>query len=144
MKSICPHNDCTGCALCAFVCPKACIAMRPGALGHLYPHIDASVCIDCGACVRACPSAASAGSAVSFPSVQSAVPRTAFAAWANDNAEYLSSASGGAASVLSRLVLSDGGVVYGSTAGSDGTGSFSVRHIRVDSEDDLWRLKGSK
>ena len=150
MKNICPHNDCTGCALCAFVCPKACITMLPGPLGHLYPHIDVSGCIDCGACVRVCPSAgsvapaASAGSAASFPSVPSAVPETAFAAWANDNAEYLSSASGGAASVLSRLVLSDGGVVCGSTAGPDGAGSFGIRHIRVDREDDLWRLKGSK
>lgn len=162
MKDICPHNDCTGCALCAFVCPKACITMRPGALGHMYPHIDASGCIDCGACVRACPfavssgfvasavssvssgSAASSSFAASIRSVPSAVPGTAFAAWAKDSGEYLSSASGGAASVLSRLILSDGGVVYGSTAGSDGSGRFGIRHIRVDSEDDLWRLKGSK
>ena len=180
MKDICPHNDCTGCALCAFVCPKACITMRPGALGHMYPHIDASGCIDCGACVRTCPSAVSSGFvasavssgfvafavssgfvasavssvssgsaasssfAASIRSVPSAVPGTAFAAWAKDSGEYLSSASGGAASVLSRLILSDGGVVYGSTAGSDGSGRFGIRHIRVDSEDDLWRLKGSK
>lgn len=46
--------------------------------------------------------------------------------------------------MLSRLVLSDGGVVCGSTAGPDGAGSFGIRHIRVDREDDLWRLKGSK
>ena len=121
--------------------------MRPGALGHLYPHIDVSGCIDCGACVRACPSAASVAPAASvepFQGVPSAVPETAFAAWANDDAEYLSSASGGAASVLSRLVLSDGGVVYGSTAGPDGAGSFGIRHIRVDREDGLWQLKGSK
>ena len=40
MKVICDYKDCTGCGLCAARCPKQCIEMKPGFLGHLYPEID--------------------------------------------------------------------------------------------------------
>lgn len=40
MKVICDYKDCTGCGLCAARCPKHCIEMKPGFLGHLYPVID--------------------------------------------------------------------------------------------------------
>ena len=35
MKLICDKKECTGCGLCAARCPKHCIEMKPGFLGHL-------------------------------------------------------------------------------------------------------------
>lgn len=73
------------------------------------------------------------------------LPDEAYAAWANDGSEYVTSASGGAASVLARHYLSSGGIVYGCSVcpGKEGQ-AFDVRHTRVAKEEDLAQLKGSK
>lgn len=132
MKAVCDRNDCTGCGLCASLCPQKCIDMRAvDKLGHLYPVIDASRCTDCGRCRKVCPSLSEA--ALSAPSA-------AYAAWAEDREEYESSASGGAAAVMARHILRKGGVVYGCAM----LPGVEVRHIRIDREEDLPLLKGSK
>ena len=41
-KTICPEGQCTGCATCMNKCPKQCITMQEGTLGHLFPQIDAT------------------------------------------------------------------------------------------------------
>lgn len=132
MDKVCNYKDCTGCGLCASQCPKKCISMEPDSeFGHLYPKIDYSTCIDCGLCQKNCPA---------LHPVEQRYPVTAYAAWSKDDADYRSSTSGGAASVLSRHVLSQGGVVYGCAMLPD----IDVRHIRIDHVDDLNKLKGSK
>lgn len=65
---------------------------------------------------------------------------TAFAGWSRSEDDYKSSASGGAASVLSQFVINQRGVVYGCAMLPD----IDVRHVRIDKVEDLWRLKGSK
>jgi formate hydrogenlyase subunit 6/NADH:ubiquinone oxidoreductase subunit I len=48
---------CTGCGLCAAVCPV--LAIAPPAAGAAGPAIiDAALCLGCGVCVRNCPAAA--------------------------------------------------------------------------------------
>lgn len=138
MEKVCKYENCTGCSLCAAICPKSCIKMQEGKLGHLFPVVDTASCIDCGLCAGACPANSPAGVLM---------PSAAYAAWARDSREYVSSTSGGAASVLSRHVLSQDGAVYGCAVckGDSVAGKpFSVKHIRVTSTDGLQRLKGSK
>lgn len=45
---------CTGCGMCASLCPKGYIQMKPGKLGFPMPYIDEN-CEKCGACLRGCP-----------------------------------------------------------------------------------------
>ena len=136
MEKVCPESICTDCSLCEAVCPKQCISMKEGKLGHLFPHIDKEKCIDCGLCARYCP----AGTGI-----ESVCPEKAYAAWAGDSEEYKSSTSGGAASVLARHFVREGWVVYGCTSVSDsGDGWKGIRHVRVDKEADIESLKGSK
>lgn len=59
---------------------------------------------------------------------------------AKDPSEVVSSTSGGVASVLSRTVIRRGGLVFGAAFDPFPT----VRHIAVDNENELARLKGSK
>src|ERR1700721_2181549 len=48
---------CEGIADCIPVCPVECIhwTEKTNEKGHKYPYIDDSTCIDCGACLSACP-----------------------------------------------------------------------------------------
>lgn len=132
MDKVCDDSRCSGCGLCATLCPRGSISLvQRKPFGHVYPVIDASTCIDCHLCSRSCPS---------LHPVTQALPATAYAAWSSDAEEYRSSASGGAAAVFTRHTLSQGGVVYGCAIMDD----LDVRHIRVDSLADAWRLKGSK
>lgn len=131
MKLICNKKDCTGCGLCAARCPKQCIEMKPGFLGHLYPEIDQDKCIDCKLCQKGCPS---------LQDIESSYPKKAFAAWSKDEEDYVTSTSGGAASVLSQYVISKGGVVYGCSV----LPNIQIAHIRVDNLEALHLLKGSK
>lgn len=131
MKVICDYKDCTGCGLCAARCPKQCIEMEPGFLGHLYPEIDQDKCIDCKLCQKGCPS---------LQDIESSYPKKAFAAWSKDDEDYVTSTSGGAASVLSQYVISKGGVVYGCSV----LPNIQIAHIRVDNLEALHLLKGSK
>lgn len=131
MKVICDYKDCTGCGLCAARCPKQCIEMKPGFLGHLYPEIDQDKCIDCKLCQKGCPS---------LQDIESSYPKKAFAAWSKDEEDYVTSTSGGAASVVSQYVISKGGVVYGCSV----LPNIQIAHIRVDNLEALHLLKGSK
>lgn len=131
MKLICDYKDCTGCGLCAARCPTQCIEMKPGFLGHLYPEIDQDKCIDCKLCQKGCPS---------LQDIESSYPKKAFAAWSKDEEDYVTSTSGGAASVLSQYVISKGGVVYGCSV----LPNIQIAHIRVDNLEALHLQKGSK
>lgn len=131
MKLICDKKECTGCGLCAARCPKLCIDMKPGLLGHLFPKIDQAKCIDCKLCQKSCPS---------LQEISAGYPKKAYAAWSKDEEDYVSSTSGGAASVLSQYIVSQGGVVYGCTV----LPNIQISHIRVDKLEDLHMLKGSK
>ncbi len=116
---------------CTFVCPQKCIVTSEDEIGHYIPEIDKEKCIDCGACKRICPS---------LNAVERNRPDKAFAAVSKDYNEYITSSSGGAAAVMSRYTVENGGVVYGCT----GTKGYDICYIRVDNPDGLWRLKGSK
>lgn len=131
MKLICDKRECTGCGLCAARCPKHCIEMKPGFFGHLYPEIDQSKCIDCKLCQKGCPS---------LHNISSCYPKKAYAAWSKDEDDYISSTSGGIASVLSQYIVAKGGVVYGCSV----LPNIQISHIRVDKLENLHLLKGSK
>lgn len=131
MKEICKKEQCTGCGLCVSRCPKGCISMQNDYLGHLYPLINQSKCIDCGLCKKGCPS---------LHILKSEYPKTAYAAWAKDCEDYKTSTSGGAASIITNYILSNGGIVYGCSV----LPKIKIEHIRIDNIADAYKLKGSK
>lgn len=124
-------RDCCGCNACAEICPRKCIGMHADSKGFFYPRVDSGTCIECGLCERVCP----------FPSEKRhlARPERAFAAWSKDASVQKRSTSGGAAYLLSRHIIGQGGTVYGCAA--DG---LTVHHVRIDSSEELTRLQGSK
>lgn len=132
MKKICNTSLCTGCAACMNRCHKQCISMcEDNKLGHLYPHIDNNKCTDCGACIKVCPV---------NQSIELGKPITAYAGWDKSESEYITSTSGGAASAFARYIIRQGGVVYGCAI----LPNINVNHVRIDTLDDVSKLKGSK
>lgn len=132
MEEICEKKKCTACAACLNVCPKGAIRMvEEGAAGYLYPAIDPVLCIDCGLCAKTCP--------VNHP-VELRTPLRACAAVSRDEADLMSSASGGASSLLAQETLRRGGIVYGCAMES----YRDIRHVRIDRAEDAWKIKGSK
>lgn len=132
MNLICDHATCTGCSSCYNSCRVGAISMEEkGPFGHLYPVIDETKCMNCGACLKSCP--------VLSP-VNYNVPRKAFAVTSKDLVDLETSSSGGAASVLSRFILSKNGIVYGCVQRNYKT----IRHERISSESDVQFLKKSK
>lgn len=126
-------KSCCGCTACESVCPKKAIIMMTDEDGFYYPHIDPEKCIDCGLCQKVC-------------SYQNNLPehsdKTVFAAVAQ-NTDISKSASGGLFSSFAISVLKEGGAVYGSAMIYEND-HLTVKHIKVENENDLCLLKGSK
>lgn len=122
------ENYCTGCAVCANICPKEAIEMKL-VDGFYKPNIDTDKCIECRLCDMKCPI---------VNQNQTYLPHC-YAAWADDDIR-LKTSSGGAFSILAKEILKRGGVVFGAAWTED----FYVKHIYVENEIDLEKLYRSK
>lgn len=123
-------GKCTGCTTCFNTCPQNAIEMRLNDEGFLYPYISDN-CIDCGLCERTCP-------IINF-ALKNPEPTIAHAVMLDDETR-MESSSGGVFTALARYVFQRGGYVCGAAWGKD----FSVKHMLIDNEEDLPKLRGSK
>ena len=123
---------CYGCEACALSCVKGAITMHPREDGFLYPEIDQTLCIDCGACQKACP-------VINRSYENSANPKV-YASMASDEIRA-KSASGGVFTLLAEYVLDKGGYVVGAAYDD---GFKSVSHVMISSKDELDKLRRSK
>ena len=86
-------ENCCGCHACYNVCPKFAINMVADKEGFLYPNVSVEKCVNCGMCLNICPS-------VTKLPLNSG--DKAYACYARNCEERLSSSSGGFFSVLAR------------------------------------------
>lgn len=131
MDKICDKNKCSGCSACYNVCRHSAIEMVADACGYIYPRIDETKCVNCKLCQLTCP--------VNNP-LKAVTPVKCYAAIVKNEVELLSSSSGGLATAISKMIIQNGGVVYGCS----GESPRFVHHERIDNIYDLERLKGSK
>ena len=98
-------DDCCGCGACAQICPNGCITMSEDECGFFVPQKEASACINCGLCELVCPV---------FNKDKRPTRDAVYYISRNTNNDILEkSSSGGIFDVLSKFVLSQGGVVFG-------------------------------
>lgn len=131
MIDIIDKADCCGCSACASICPRGCISMREDAEGFLYPEVNAEACVDCGLCEQVCP-------LLHKPAQHEVL--AVYGAKNKDDGVRFASSSGGMFTLLAQNVLRSGGVVFGAEL----DGKLAVRHILVDNDNDLVKLRGSK
>lgn len=128
---ICSISACTGCMMCADICPKEAIHFEINPQGFWYPKVDDALCVHCNGCVESCP-----------VNIQKKNDKTSTirAMWNKAEEERVQATSGGTFIPLAETVLAENGVVYG--AGFDE--EDRVCHQRIDSIQKLYKLRGSK
>lgn len=127
-------SQCSGCGVCAAVCPARCLTMKTDKEGFLYPECDSEKCIKCGLCEKSCP----VRSETFLPGRLD--DPAAFAVINRDEAVRQNSSSGGVFSALAADVFSRGGFVGGAVYLED----HSVKHILTDDPSKLANLRCSK
>jgi len=131
MIEITQKDRCSGCWACVNKCPVNAIEMIEDEKGFKYPKIDKEKCVNCGLCEKACP-------IVNNEELSHEVE--AFACMNKDENIRLNSSSGGVFNLLAEEVIKRDGVVYGAAFDDN----FEVKHIKVDNNKDLERLRTSK
>lgn len=122
---------CSGCTACMACCPRGAITMHLDKEGFKYPVIDREQCVECGKCVRACP--------ITNKQQKNSV-MASYLSTNKDSDQRISSASGGLFSVVAQYVLGKGGIVFGAAYDSN----LKVKHIAIEKETDLEKLRMSK
>lgn len=123
-------EECFGCTACLQICPTQAINMKEDEEGFLYPTIDESKCIHCNRCRKICP-------------YQEKIEETKaeiYGVKLKDIEERKKSQSGGAFFAIATYILKNSGVIYGVATGDN----LEVEHIRISTERELNRIRGSK
>ncbi|MHC1714446.1 MAG: Coenzyme F420 hydrogenase/dehydrogenase, beta subunit C-terminal domain [Acidaminococcaceae bacterium] len=127
---ICKTENCTGCGLCAAVCPKQCITLVPNEYGSLKYTVNGNKCISCGKCIRSCHIVNDVETNKSF---------NCFAAYSLNKEDFETSSSGGVAAQLYETILNSGGVIVGACFENE---KFVLKFSN--NREDIAKFKGSK
>lgn len=100
-----PIEKCTACGACASRCPRNAIKLSSDEEGFYIPSIDENLCIECKLCEKACHVLN-----VLHEEYKGGVP---YMVKAHEKPLLKKSSSGGVFSLLSEVVMNEGGVVYG-------------------------------
>jgi len=126
------ESKCCGCMACMNVCQHQAISMIENEKGFIMPFVDINKCVDCGLCLNVCDFRKEHKNNSNIEHAYSLV--------ANDTETLKESTSGGAFTVFSDVILSEGGIVIGAVMEND----FTVRHILTTSFETRNRMRGSK
>ncbi len=106
IKKILDKGICSGCGACGYACSVNAIHFEQDENGFLCPTINYSKCVDCGKCINICPMKQETSYFTKTDVLQYAVK-------CKDNDIRERSRSGGVFSMLSDIILEEGGCIFG-------------------------------
>lgn len=112
---ICNYKECTGCEMCANICPRGAVEMKRDEQGFYQPVVKEDLCVNCGICSQRCPQN---NDAIFYDEGKF------YAAVSKNDAVRKESSSGGVFSDIAEYVLGKKGVVFGAVFNED----FCVEH----------------
>ncbi len=98
------ETRCTGCGVCAAICPTGAIQMLPDREGFLFPTYDEKKCIQCKRCEKKCP-------LTDMEKPQN--EQKTYACQIKDKESLLFATAGGFFPLLAKKMIQAGGLVYG-------------------------------
>lgn len=129
------NSICCGCGSCQIVCPTAAVSVEINDKGFFAANVDEKRCISCKKCIKICPFSTETLS-------YKAVSNSELYAFKNlDFNVLMKSTSGAAAYSIAKYLIGNGYTVSGCMFDEK---KQQARHIIVDSEDDLFKIQGSK
>lgn len=135
MINIKDKAECCGCSACMAICSKKAISMQADTpLGFLYPHVDISLCINCGRCEEICQFKKN------YKRYENYDSPIVYALRTSNKEELKKSQSGAAFLLFSDLILLQGGVIYGAIFDK----GFQVIHSRASSKEEREKMRMSK
>lgn len=126
------QDKCTGCGACYNSCPKDAIRMVENERGFLKPVIDNDKCVNCLICKKTCP-------VQNYSSMNFDKPK-AYAFINKDDKIRLKSSSGGVFPSIANIILSKGGIVFGTKYDNE----MKVCHTKIDKVSDIEKMQSSK
>ncbi len=130
MINIKDKSKCCGCNSCFNICPTGSIDMVEDVEGFLYPKIDKNTCIECNLCKMRCPI---------LKDKKSITPEI-FGCYSKNKNIRQKSSSGGLFTILSKIIISENGIVYGAKFDKNN----QVIHDYTSSYEELIFFRGSK
>lgn len=127
------EESCCGCGACVVKCPQNAISLKENKYGFVYPQIEESICVNCGACKKVCV----------FLKEKKINKFDCYASVNMDDSLIMKSASGGVFSAIAYDFIKAGGYVCGA-ATIIKQGIMSVEHIVINNTENLYLLQGSK
>ena len=125
--------NCTGCGLCAVVCPKSCLKIKLNKDGFYKPVLaDSQACTRCNLCDRICPKG---------EIVENAEPLAILSAVTKDEQTLQTTSSGGICYEIAKLAIEHGQKVCGCIYNYD---KHRAVHAVISDLDQLEATKGSK
>ena len=125
-------NFCTGCGVCAAICPKACLKIGLNEDGFYVPYLVNDSCINCGICDKVCPKESTGNETK---------PISLVAVTSKDENVLKTTSSGGLCYEIAKSAILQGKKVCGCIYDYD---SHRAIHKRIDNLEALEETKGSK
>lgn len=126
------NRNCTGCSACYNACSVDALQMMPDELGFLHPDIAEEKCVHCDLCIQSCPVL------TKIEETHTKQP-VCYAVQGQDDLRKKSS-SAGVFTLLSEIVLKQGGIVVGAMMDE----KCIVHHAIISSHEELEKLRKSK